>query len=295
MNGVTHKIEQVSPKKAELWLQQSTFDNRRVNAKQVARIARDIQAGHWVFDGSPIRFDTEGNVIDGQHRLLAVCQGGQTVEILVVRGLDIAAKNTIDTGRLRTPADVLHFNGLKNTTVLASVGKYSVGYKMSDGDMMKWANDTKATRSSNQEILEEVVSNPALDSAIRAVLPLKFVKRFLSAPVAAFAYYLLQESHTGKERLVDKFFLALENGEDLSLASPILYLRNMVIGNDTRLHYYLKGGNAIAMYRLAMVIHTWNAWRSDEPLMTLRFDFNKEPYPIAITDKVLKARKSNGD
>ena len=81
--------------------------NRSVSDPRVEVYARDMQAGRWRINNQGLALGADGELYDGQHRLLAVMQSGCTVRMLVVRGLPSDARGTIDQGRTRTVGDAL--------------------------------------------------------------------------------------------------------------------------------------------------------------------------------------------
>lgn len=280
-NEFSSEIINVSPSMAARWLDDSTFDNRRVEDRNVAKIASDIRKGNWIFDGNPIRFDKDNNVIDGQHRLKAIIRANKSVKSTIIRGLDIKAKDTIDTGKPRSVSDVLHFNGHVNNAMLASVCRLAIGYDECRGNMMEWAKAHSRIRYSTQEILHKVQIDKETVHAVSAILPLKFVRKFLGGSTAAFCYYVLRRSLKENKHLVDAFFLAFEKGENLNTGDIILLLRNTLSIRDMR-DYYTKGGNLMMAYRLALVIKAWNAWKNKTNLVQLKFDDDKEKFPLPL-------------
>jgi hypothetical protein len=58
-----------------------------------------------------LAFDTDGNLIDGQHRLLAVIESGQSQFMLVVRNVPKSVQEVIDAGAARSGADALKLSG----------------------------------------------------------------------------------------------------------------------------------------------------------------------------------------
>lgn len=83
----------------------------------------DMLAGRWMMNGDPIRFDTDGKVIDGQHRLAAVAQLPATHEglpFLVVRGVEREAQDTMDAGRKRSYADQINIGVTEPTDKLGT-------------------------------------------------------------------------------------------------------------------------------------------------------------------------------
>src|SRR5437870_4515408 len=60
-------------------------NNRQLVRSHFLAIARDMKARRFVGDGSPLRFDSQGRLFDGQHRLRALVETGLTLLFLVVR------------------------------------------------------------------------------------------------------------------------------------------------------------------------------------------------------------------
>lgn len=279
-NHFTTEIMYISPAEASAWLGDNKFDNRRLDDRNVERIVRDIKAGKWVFDGNPIRFDKDGNIIDGQHRLWAIVKSGKQVQSMVVRGLDNEAKMTIDTGKARNISDIFHFHGYVNSSVLASVCRLAIGYRETDGNMWRWATQNSHKRLSTQELLKEAKANALAIAAVQSTISMPMTRKIMGVGMTAFAYYLLTISCNDKY-LVDNFFLGVEKGVNLPVDSPILLLRNTLTIRDTYLHAAEKqGGNKSMAYKLAIIIKAWNAYRSNKSFTKLRFDPEKENYPI---------------
>lgn len=106
-DGLTVGWEVVTPALARQWIDSNQRRNRNLVAGTIERYSSDIRAGLWQITHQGIAIDREGNVIDGQHRLLAICATGIPLLLLVVRGLDPRAMEVIDRGRLRTMAHTL--------------------------------------------------------------------------------------------------------------------------------------------------------------------------------------------
>ena len=68
------------------------------------RMARDIRNGQWMFNAQPICFSRSGRLLNGQHRLSAVLEAGQPIEVLVMRGLPEQAFQTYDKQAKKAPA-----------------------------------------------------------------------------------------------------------------------------------------------------------------------------------------------
>lgn len=81
---MTHK--HITPRIAKTMLSHNT-GNRPLRKAVVQRYATDMENGDWQDNGDPIRFDTNGRLIDGQHRLEAVILSDTPIDAWVLRGL----------------------------------------------------------------------------------------------------------------------------------------------------------------------------------------------------------------
>ena len=79
-----NEIVEVTPALAASWLDKNE-NNRPINWNYVAQLARDMKAGRFACTHQGIAFDTEGRLIDGQHRLWAVLEVDVPVRIRVFR------------------------------------------------------------------------------------------------------------------------------------------------------------------------------------------------------------------
>ena len=84
----------VTPELAESWLA-GTDVCRPVLNRHVEKFAAEMTAGRWRLTHQGIAFDTEGKLIDGRHRLLAVIRSGATVPMLVVVDEPVPTNSTV--------------------------------------------------------------------------------------------------------------------------------------------------------------------------------------------------------
>jgi hypothetical protein len=95
----------VTPVMAMKWLGQNYENNRKSRDWHVDELSNAIQKDEWITTHQGIAFDTNGNLIDGQHRLQAIIAADKAVTMLVVRNLTPASFGVIDAGMKRTLAD----------------------------------------------------------------------------------------------------------------------------------------------------------------------------------------------
>jgi hypothetical protein len=101
---VTGEVIAIDPAFAKELLD-TMVDNRNVRQKAVDGMARAMAKGDFPFCADPIRINSRGELDDGEHRLRAVIQSDTTQNMLVVMGLDPAARVKYDSGTGRRAAD----------------------------------------------------------------------------------------------------------------------------------------------------------------------------------------------
>lgn len=274
---IVTEIINITPAKASSWLANNKFDNRSLTDRLVDKIARDIKQGKWVFDGSPIRFDQNENIIDGQHRLWAIVTAGIAVKSLVIYGLSDESKDIIDTGKPRSNSDILHFHGFVNTSSLANACRLSIGYKLNNADLYDWASGSSKLHCSSSQIVKEAEENEELVNCHQKIISYKFIKKFIGYGTASFCLYIFGKID---KHSADEFFYLLEKGQNLAEGNPILALRNSLTIRDHLTMKLAKGGNYRAAYLIALIIKAWNAYRDDKVVKRLYFADEKESYPI---------------
>lgn len=80
-------IFDITPEMAEYILINHNKDNRKIVKSQVNKIAKSIRTDGWLEDGQPLTFNTDGNITEFQHRLLAILETGITARTIVVTGV----------------------------------------------------------------------------------------------------------------------------------------------------------------------------------------------------------------
>jgi hypothetical protein len=114
----------VTPAMAQSWLE-TQVPNRSLSVATVGQYARAMFDGVWLANEAvPIRFDEEGRLADGQHRLEAVIKYGQPVDFFVVTN-DADVLDAIHNTKPRTLADRLVMCSRadqRNARLIASLG-----------------------------------------------------------------------------------------------------------------------------------------------------------------------------
>lgn len=259
-------IKDITPKNASALLE-CNIKNRKARTRHVDWLAAQMAAGYWKFTGEPIKMNSEGILVDGQHRLMAVVQSGTTQRFLVIGGLDDKIIDVIDTGISRSAGDVLNMNGVENSTNLAAVCRRVLNFKMNrksasfiGGDGKRAPGTTSADVICNSRIYEEVSTDPRYAAAVRAAAKLYGGSRILSLSQYGLLYFLFSEKDPDSAW---EFLSKLAYGIGLSEDSPIYALRQrMERERDTKIKY----ADSLKMY---WFFYCWNRFRQGKTLAKL--------------------------
>ena len=96
--GVTVSMEVVTPPLARRILANNP-KNRKLNNATVENYRREMLRNRWKENGEPIKIAMNGRLMDGQHRLNALCKANMAVPMMIVRGLDESCFDTLDAGK----------------------------------------------------------------------------------------------------------------------------------------------------------------------------------------------------
>ncbi|KZM70782.1 hypothetical protein [Nocardia terpenica] len=241
----------VSSATARRWLA-SHRRNRPLSKQSVARYQSDMAAGLWTFAADPIRFDVEGHLIDGRHRLVALagCAPPLSLPFLVVRGLPTEAQLVMDQGRKRNAGQQLSMLGVKNATTIAAGVRILLLW---DSGLL-FRDNKLATRITVPIIQQWVSGNPG---------PVEFVNDRLSlivstdaAPSVATAFAL--KTGAAAADITELFFRELHDLTGLAEGSPILAL-------DRRFRRLRRESITMPIRdQLALFIQAWNAWLANK-------------------------------
>lgn len=114
---INTKREAITPQIAAIYLKLNK-SNRNPRQSVIDSLTDDILNGRWQETHQGIAFDEHGNLIDGQHRLLAIIKAGLInpniiIHMLVTRGLARGAVEAIDIQAKRSFTDFQQLSGLK--------------------------------------------------------------------------------------------------------------------------------------------------------------------------------------
>lgn len=259
--GVSVGIYTITPDVARRMLANNTR-NRRPNKATVGRYARAMQAREWWMNGEPIIFSVTGELLNGQHRLLAIVQSGVAVDVLIVRGIDPDAFKTMDNVRPRSAADGLGISGEVNCHALAAAVQAMVTFVGRGGTIEPngAVGESRATVLTCEHVLS---AHPGLRESVRAM---KCCRMYRSKH-ASLVHYLFS---IVDPKLAGEFAAVLANGS-ADIGRPFMIFRESLLKCPAR--------TDLRQHICAKAIKAFNAERSGERPKLLRWS-REEGFPV---------------
>jgi len=96
----------------------SNKNYRRLDRNRVERYANSLLDDVWEVNGESIKLDSNGRLLDGQHRLHAVIRANRNLTTSIVLGVN--STDEVDRGKPRNIADHFRAEGVKNATIAAA-------------------------------------------------------------------------------------------------------------------------------------------------------------------------------
>jgi hypothetical protein len=242
----------ITPALATQWLEDMNIHNRALRQGAVERYAADMKAGKWRLNGESIvisKPDTKGQrrILDGQHRLWASVEADSTFKAVVVEGVDEDHFATIDTGAARSIGDVLKIAGVGGHKSTVGAAATAI-LQYLRGDSL--GNPKPVTK---QDALDYVQANE--EDLARWVEQVRSGKTWTNAYAANVVAVLFLGAHKHPQKAL-QFAHAFSTGENLTVGSPIMALRNR-LAVDKRMGKW---------HRMALIVMAWNAFVANKNL-----------------------------
>lgn len=182
------EVEDIGPSKANEWLLTRNTCNRKVKPTVVERYQREMEQGNWLMSDQAISFDTNGQLINGQHRCEAVVRSGRTIKSIVIYDMPEESASVIDSV---CP---------KNLTDLVSIHDKRHADPMETATARVMMGLSKTTNSSVFKVSDFINSHNEAISFTRKQFPYKrrgITKAIVYAAIARATY------HVDKDRLTE--------------------------------------------------------------------------------------------
>lgn len=250
----TMSVVYVTPEMAERWLGRNRI-NRAKKTRKILMYANDMAAGRWQLTGEAIKFDANGDLIDGQNRCHAIIQSGCIVPVFVVRGLAPESQRVMDAGTPRSASDNLHIQGYTNASMVASAARLIIIWQRGGN----WSQNAKSV--SHSEIDEWVRQNTEIIDAV-AIGARCYRKTSFKPSLIAFTSWMIAE--TDGMYHADEFWTAAAEKVNLPDGDPVLALTAWAAQNRvSRRHPDIRA-------EVSAIIRAYNYRKQGKPWRTVR-------------------------
>jgi hypothetical protein len=260
--SVRSRVQSITPKKAAELLEANTT-NRPLSMPVVRAFAEAMKRGDWLVTHQGIAFDTNGVLVDGQHRLAAIIEAEVPIDLTVFTEVEPGTFDVLDTGKRRNAADVLAIEGEKNSTMLAAMVRTVWLYE--NRPDLGWSGGKSAV--TNHQIVQTLDAHPRLREFLSVGEQVAAATGMIKSAAGA-ASYLVEQAN--KRADLTPWFEGIIDGAGLQRQDPRLLFRRVMFAmarkqagqvqrrRDTREH-------------VALYLKAFNAWATSEPITGLRF------------------------
>ena len=271
---VVLKKVQITPELAKRWLERNIDNNRRLSGRNIEKMIVDFENGNWnPENGETIKFDPDGVLIDGQHRLKAIQLHNKPVISHVLLNASKRSFTTIDGGKKRSAADILTIAGFTYAREIPIVLQKSEA--ILDG---RYVLNTPLTGS---QILDLATQNKE-DLSYVCKKANTLYMRFKGVSKSEYGIFMRVFKKVDTDSMLD-FMDYLSLGSGLEQGHPLYSLRNTLINDQS-----LTSRRLSTKERYAHIILAWNYFFQGKQIIKLKWKLDEE-FP---TVHGLKAKKS---
>jgi len=260
------EIIDVTPTLAEDWLKKNK-NNRDFSEAHIRKLAGQMRDGKWQDNGETIKFAVGGELLDGQHRLMAVARSRMTQRMLIVQGLARDAFATIDVGRKRTAADAMKVSHIPEHKRVAVALPFILAYDR------KVQTEMRVHMTPN-EALEFLKSYPDLPRVISELGGKRctLVSRYIFDAL----YYIF---HRSDSVLAHEYMVALREGINIEACNAWRIVRERLIREASKAP---GTGKLDDKNMAALIIKGWNHSRGGTDAQRISWKPDQEDFPVAL-------------
>ena len=246
------RVQIITPAKAAAMLAANTA-NRPLSKSVVRVFAEAMRRGEWLVTHQGIAFDVSGVLVDGQHRLAAIMEAGQPVDVLVVSGVDEATFDVLDVGKRRNAADVLAIEGEKYSRCWP---RWCVPCGCTrTGPTLNWSSGSAGV--SNHQIVATLARHPKLRDFVKVGERISTATGMIKSAAGASLPH-----RTGQQtRRPDTWYDGIIDGAGLSRRDPRLLFRRVMF-NMARRQAGQPMRRRYTREHVALYLRAFNAWHT---------------------------------
>ena len=263
------RVQTITPAKAAEMLEANT-SNRPLSQSVVQSFAQAMQRGDWRVTHQGVAIDTNGVLVDGQHRLAAVIEADVPIEMTVFTDVPADTFDVLDTGKKRNAADALAIDGERSTLQLASMLRTVWLYD--NRPEMSWAGGNASV--TNHQILETLEQNPKIRDYVPVGEQLAHEIGMIKSAAGAASYLV---SRPNSQKKLQPWFEGLIDGAGLSRTDARLKLRNQMLNMARRQATEVRRRRDTREH-VGLYLTGFNAWAAGEKVSRLRYA-PRDPMP----------------
>ena len=282
----------ITPDMAKELLEKNTNQQRAVSKHSVARYAEEMKNERWIFNGEAIKIDEHGNLIDGQHRLLACIKSDTAFESLVIKNLPSTVFHTLDTGKVRRVNDCFSMIGVASPNDLAAAIRLTMTYSRLNPNQTLMDGTRKGNITNVDAIDFYEADRESWDHTMYEVRAYnyKFAYQMLAPAVFGLLFHMFKQIDEEMHRV---FFNTIATGEPAlkfdnpSLSCPVAAARNRLI------QFKLENGKYghsryIHHAKIAFCLHAWNCLLANEGVVNFP-RVETKVWPVIANDPYRKS------
>ncbi len=265
--ALSFQLLKVTPDIARKWLE-SNPANRPIRQGWVENLCGRMRRGEWRL-AEPLMFDQEGNLLDGQHRLLALVRSGTAQEMVVLGNYPRDETwGVLGQQIVRTAGDVL---GIEHGRQIASIARLEWNARRQEGDPWNRRGTRKEYPSivQIQQLIDEI---PWMAESARLWNGLIKTRLMIAQSVGGWCH-MRTALISGEDAQV---FSEALNGGGMAKEDPIFLLRELLLQGTTAsgIRRKLPERACAALY-----FKTWNLKRTRRNVAILRWTAKSEAFP----------------
>jgi hypothetical protein len=250
--NVDAHVVRITPEVAAMLLLRNNArkSNRPIDQGNLCKLLTDVQNDDFTYNGASFVLSTDGDILDGQHRLTAIVQTGVTLVAVIATGVQVKAQRDMDSGKARTLADNLTMDSELYPSTLAAV---LIGLQAWErGERSTHQSSRGTTINTSYHFLEK---HPETRQIAKEAFTLATkIPGFGPKPLAQFMWAFDKLSVRDRKDFFDK----LASGAGLPEGDPILQLRNF-LQKDAQ-----SAATVTPHHRAAMLCRAWNMYRAGD-------------------------------
>lgn len=274
----------ITPEQADHILSTTNNSNRNINGKAVAFISNQLINGLWAYNGQSIVVGSDGELLDGQHRLAACVRSGVSLDTEIVYNVPKESFSTMDSGRPRGAADCFALKNIPNSTLSSSVMRNCVLYSKLKGLSFAFSDTALSSVKIPSSTLLSTYEN--ITNRFFGVNDVHFddVSGFISyfgnsvgkrtgLKQGAYVFAALVTYLIDKERAIE-FIDLISDGLFTSKDDPCKKLLEFTSSGSNLPASFSKSHSTVTLYRVSMYFRAWNSFCNGSELKALRVTKN---------------------